>query len=117
MLKQFALVIGIILGLLGLLGLLGFFMAGDVLGFTVNTLLNIVSLLAGLWLLFASFGGKADMLKLAAQVVGVVFLVIAILGLLGVGFIVDWFNLNTADEILFLIVGLILGYFGFIEKK
>lgn len=114
MLKQFALVIGIILGLLGLLG---FFMGGDVLGFTVNTLLNIVSLLAGLWLLFAAFGGKEDMLKLAAQVVGVVFLVIAILGLLGVGFIVDWFNLNVADEILFLIVGLVLGYFGFIEKK
>lgn len=114
MLKQFALVVGAILTLVGVVG---FFVGDSVLGFGVNAPHNIVHLVSGLWLLFAALGGKEQMLKLAAQVLGVVYLVVGVLGLLGVGFIMGLLNMNMADTILHLVLGVVLAYFGFVAKK
>lgn len=111
--KQLSIVIGIILAILGIWG---FFANGDVLGFAANTLLNVVYLVGGLWLMFAAFGGKAQMMALAAQVTGVVYGIIGLLGLIGLTFITSWFGVNVPGEILMFIAGLILLYFGFVMK-
>lgn len=112
MLKNISLVFGIIFAIVGIWG----FFSPEVLGFSVNQLHSLVHLVVGLWLLWAALKDEKQ-LPLAAQVIGVVYLIIAILGFLKVQFLVDSLVLNDADNWLHLIVGLILAYFGFMVKS
>jgi len=122
MVRRVALVFGIVLVLVGILGLVsagGMEMgadpaAGMLLGmFPVNLLHNIVHLLFGIWGLVASrsFAGA----KLYAQVTGVIYLVLAICGLViptPFGFI----PIGGADIGLHAVLGLVLAGIGFTAK-
>jgi len=122
MVRRVALVFGIVLVLVGILGLVsagGMEMgadpaAGMLLGmFPVNLLHNIVHLLFAVWGLVASrsFAGA----KLYAQVTGVIYIVLAICGLV----IPTTFGLipiGGADIGLHAVLGLVLAGIGFTAK-
>ena len=122
MVRRVALVFGIVFLLVGILGLVsagGMEMGADpapaaLLGmFPVNLLHNIVHLLFGVWGLVASrsFAGA----KLYAQVGGVVYILLAICGLViptPFGFI----PIGGADIGLHAVIGLVLAGVGFTAK-
>jgi hypothetical protein len=98
-----------------LVGLWGFFSSGMVLGFAVNTTHNIVHLVSGVILLWAGFGNKGASAPLWNKIFGLVYLVVAVLGLLSVGFVVDLLALNSADNWLHLVIGVVtigVGFWG-----
>ena len=123
MVRRVAMVLGIVLLLVGILGLIstgGMQMGaepppGMILGmFPTNLLHNIVHLLFGVWGIWAarSFTGA----KMYAQVGGVVYIVLAICGLL----IPNTFGLlpNGGNDVwLHAIVGLVLAWAGFMAKE
>jgi uncharacterized protein DUF4383 len=123
MVRRVAMVFGIVFLLVGILGLVspgGMSMGADpapamILGlFPVNLLHNIVHLLFGVWGLVASrsFAGA----KMYAQVGGVIYLVLAICGLV----IPTTFGLlpNSGNNIwLHAVLGLVLAGVGFTAKE
>lgn len=123
MVRRVAMVFGILFLLVGILGLVSFggmSMAADptpamVLGmFPVNLLHNIVHILFGVWGLVAarSFAGA----KLYAQVVGAIYLVLAICGF----FIPTTFGLMPIggnDIWLHAVFGLVLAGVGYTAKE
>jgi len=80
--------------------------------FELNPLHNLAHMLIGLlWLLSAA---NADTARAAAQVFGLVYVVLSILGFLAIGVALNALALNTADNILHLVSGgvaLLLGIF------
>ena len=122
MVRRVAMVFGIVFLLLGILGLIspgGMSMGADpapamILGlFPVNLLHNIVHLLFGVWGLIASrsFAGA----KMYAQVGGVIYIVLAICGLV----IPTTFGLlpnGGSDVWLHAVLGLVLAGVGFTAK-
>lgn len=112
MLKNLSLLLGLILAIVGAWG----FFTNDVLGFSVNTLHNLVHLVSGLWLLWAALKDEGQ-LPVAAKTLGVVYLVVAVLGLINLTFVTDLLTLNSADNWLHLVLGVIFVYFGFMSKK
>jgi uncharacterized protein DUF4383 len=123
MVRRVAMVFGIVFLLVGILGLVstgGMSMAADptpamVLGlFPVNLLHSIVHILFGVWGLVAarSFAGA----KMYAQVVGVLYLVLAICGF----FIPTTFGLMPIggnDIWLHAVIGLVLAGVGYTAKE
>jgi hypothetical protein len=123
MVRRVAMVFGIVFLLIGILGLVstgGMSMGADpapamILGlFPVNILHNIVHILFGVWGLVASrsFAGA----KMYAQVGGVVFIVLAICGLV----IPTTFGLlpNGGNDVwLHAVLGLVLAGVGFTAKE
>lgn len=79
--------------------------AGDSEGaiFTTNALHNIVHLLSGLLALGAGFTSEANS-KMYNVGFGAVYAVVTLLGFLGIGFVVDLLALNTADNVLHLLI-------------
>lgn len=123
MVKRIALVFGIVFLLVGILGLVsagGMEMGADpapgmVLGlFPVNLLHNIVHLLFGVWGLVASrsFAGS----KMYAQVAGVIYIVLAILGFV-VPTTFGFIPIGGADIGLHAVIGLVLAGVGFTAKE
>ena len=117
-LRLLAVVFGTVYLLTGLLGfaVTGF---GSLVGsvgvlavFELNPLHNLAHMLIGLlWLLSAA---NADTARAAAQVFGLVYVVLSILGFLAIGVALNALALNTADNILHLVSGgvaLLLGVF------
>lgn len=122
MVRRVALVFGIVLLLVGILGLVsagGMEMGADpapgmLLGlFPVNLLHNIVHLLFGVWGLVASrsFAGA----KLYAQVTGVIYIVLAICGLV-IPTMFGFIPIGGADIGLHAVLGLVLAGIGFTAK-
>ena len=122
MVRRVALVFGIVLLLVGILGLVsagGMEMGADpapgmLLGlFPVNLLHNIVHLLFGVWGLVASrsFAGA----KLYAQATGVIYLVLAICGLV-IPTTFGMIPIGGADIGLHAVLGLVLAGVGFTAK-
>jgi len=108
MAKTMALVFGIILVLIGLLG----FVTNPLVGanglFATNGLHNIVHILLGIILLVASRAGQAQS-ALWLKVVGVVFLILALLGfLLGGTTLLGIVAVNAMDHWLHLVLGIVL---------
>ena len=89
---------------LTLVGVAGFFVEGSLLGFAVNTLHSLVHILSGLLGLFAGLTGDGAYAKTYNVAFGVVYLLVAVLGLLGVGFVVNLLNLNAWDNYLHLLI-------------
>ena len=117
-LRLLAVVFGTVYLLTGLVGfaVTGF---GSLVGsvgvlavFELNPLHNLAHMLIGLlWLLSAA---NADTARAAAQVFGLVYVVLSILGFLAIGVALNALALNTADNILHLVSGgvaLLLGVF------
>lgn len=84
-------------------GLLGF-VNDPILGlFEVNPLHNIVHLLSGLLALGAGYGSEAYS-KMYNVGFGAVYALVTLLGFLQVGVVVDLLELNTADNVLHLLI-------------
>ncbi len=75
--------------------------------FGTNALHNIVHLLSGLVALGAGFSSEAYS-KMYNVGFGAVYAVVTLLGFLGVGFVVDLLALNTADNVLHLLITAVL---------
>ncbi len=120
MAKKLAIVFGIIfvlVGALGFIGGLGIVGASGV--FETNTLHDIVHLLTGVVLLVVAFmspGASALWLK----IIGVVYLVVAILGFLLVpsgGSLLGLIDTNLSDHILHIVLGVVLFLAGMYAGK
>jgi|TARA_Y100000310_G_scaffold259158_1_gene267761 hypothetical protein len=97
--------------ILAVVGIVGFF-NDPVLGiFETDTIHNIINIVAGLVLLGAAWKGQD---ALATKVIGVVLVILAVLGFIaGDGMILGFIQSNFASDLLHVIVGVILLYFGF----
>jgi hypothetical protein len=117
--QTFALVFGVVYLLVGIAG---FFVAKKFTGgseddklilFPVNHLHNIVHLAIGaLWIASSRTAAAA---KQTNTMIGVVYLLVAVLGLLGLEFMSDLLNINgsgSADNFLHLASGALALYFG-----
>lgn len=93
------------------IGILGFIpnpiASGDGL-FEVNAIHNVVHLLSGLVALAAGYSGDEGYSKTYNLGFGAVYALVTLLGFLGVGFVVDLLALNTADNVLHLLITVVL---------
>ncbi len=103
-------VLGVVFVAIGLLG----FVNDPVLGlFEVDTLHNVIHLVAGLLALGAVGMGEA-MMRLYARVFGMVYGLVAVLGFLMPGdMILGLFEANMADAYLHVVLAAVLLYVGF----
>jgi hypothetical protein len=110
MAKMYCQWVGIILIVLGVIGLLG---SGELLGANVKGLHSIIHLVSGIILVYLGFTGTA--VKTGAQVFGVVYLLVAVLGFVGQGNMVPVLGINTSAlyNIVHLVVGALGLYVGF----
>jgi hypothetical protein len=98
---MFAAVLGAILLLVGIIG----FVSEPVLGlFTVSGLHNVVHLLSGAIGLWAGVWGGVAAAQMFNRIFGVVYALVAVLGLLGVGFLITLLDLNAADNWLHVLI-------------
>lgn len=117
--KMLALVLGIVFLLLGLLGFILNPNKGDLFGiFAVDTFHNSLYLVTGLLGLGAYY--YASRSRLYAQVVGIVYLLLAILAFIPAlttgGALFGLMSVNLADNILHLIIGVVAAYVGFSKQ-
>ena len=117
MARQFAIVFGAVYVLVGILGLI---LPSPLLGiFGVNLLHDIVHLaVGGLWL-GAAFGGilGADSPRKASQVIGVVYLLVAILGFALPDLMKQLLVIDMADNFLHLGTAVLALYIGFLAPR
>ncbi len=90
-----------------LVGILGFVMGDELFGFGVNMLHNIVHLVTGALFAWAGFSAGGANAKKTNQWLSVIYIVVAILGLLNVTFLVDLLYLNAADNWLHIALGVV----------
>jgi hypothetical protein len=103
--QTWAKVIGVILLLVGVLG---FFMGGSVFGFQVNALHNIVHLVTGAIFAWAGFSAGAPTKKVNTWL-GVIYIIVGVVGFFALQ---DLLALNTADNWLHLVIGVISTWIG-----
>lgn len=96
--------------LLTLLGAAGFFSGSSVLGLGTNPLHNGVHLFSGLLGLLAFWQGWSMTYN---RVFGIFYLLVALLGFVAFGFMLQVLNVNTAVNLLHLVLGTILAAVGF----
>ena len=114
--RTVALVVGIVFVLVGILGFIPSLVSGgDLLGiFAVNTLHSIVHLLFGILGIAAAYTGWP---RTYNRVFGVIYLLLAVLGFIpglsSNGSLLGIVAINTADNFLHLVIGLVLAIVGF----
>lgn len=113
MLKNVLYVLGVVFILIGILG----FFNSPILGiFATDTLHNIVHLLSGILALV--FAGKPSQAKMFAIVFGIVYALVAILGLLmGSGKVLGLMSVNPADNYLHILLAVVLLVVGFMKPS
>ena len=86
---------------------------GDLLmGFGVNVAHNIVHLVTGLVFAWAGFAKDAP-LKGVNKTIGVIYIIVGIVGFFGV---LAFLNVNTADNVLHLVIGVIAAAIGWFAE-
>jgi len=114
MVKTFTMVLGVVLLLVGVLGFVLNPTDGNLLGiFAVNGPHNWIHVLSGILGIAAASMGFA---KMYCQIFGIVYLLVAVLGLAMVGsegMLLGLVHLNAADHVLHLAIGAASAYFGF----
>ena len=119
MVKTYAIVLGAIFVLLGILGFVPPLNPdGNLFGiFHVDAVHNVVHLVSGLAVLGAVLAGGVYP-RLAAQVIGLVYGVIAVLGfLIGEGVVLGFLEVNVADNVLHAVIALSALYVGFTPES
>ena len=109
--KKWAMIIGVILLLVGLWG---FFQAPMLNIFGVNPLHNIVHLVTGAIFLRAGLAKGKEVARLTNQWLGVIYIIVGLVGFLGV---LQFLNVNMADNWLHLLLGVISAGIGWGAKK
>ncbi len=115
MVKTYATVLGVVFVLLGILGFISPLNPdGNLFGiFHVDAAHNVVHLISGLAVLGAVLAGGVYP-RLAAQVIGLVYGIIAVLGfLVGQGTVLGFLEVNVADNALYAVIALSALYVGF----
>ncbi len=111
-----ALVIGIVFTIVGIAG---FFVSssmtvGNLMGFDVDLVHNLVHLVTGLVGLAAAFTGWS---RLFNQIFGIIYIIVGIAGLIPAlyfdGRLLGIMHINAADNVLHLVVGVIAAAVGF----
>ncbi len=118
--RIYALIIGIVFTLIGIAG---FFVSssmdmGNLMGFHVDLVHNLVHLITGLVALAAVYANRA---RLFNQVFGIIYLLVGIAGLFYPTFYVDGrllglMHVNAADHVLHFVVSIIALVLGFLVK-
>ncbi|HEU4391841.1 MAG TPA: DUF4383 domain-containing protein [Blastocatellia bacterium] len=115
MIRRIALLISLAFLAAGILGFVQNPRGGLLLGmFAVDQNHNLIHLVTGAVGLLAGATGRS---RLYCQAVGVVYLIVALLGLipsLGGHMLFGALHVNSADNILHLVVGIVAAYFGFL---
>jgi len=117
MVKTMAWVFGIVFVAVGVLGYVpGVTSDGMLLGlFMVDGLHNIIHLVSGLAALAAAWGLYSS--RLYFKVFGAVYAVVTVLGFLGSGSVLGLIMVNTADNLLHLVIAAAALYIGFGMKS
>ena len=116
MAKTYAVVIGAILLIVGLLGFAK--NNQDLFGLHFNTIHNTVHVVSGLIGLWAGFGKSASAPRLFAQVFGVIYTLVAIMGFAHMPASIDtMLDLNPLYNVIHLVVGLLGIAAGFMGPK
>jgi hypothetical protein len=119
--RLFALIVGVLFTVIGLLGFVASptMARGNLLGFDIDLVHNLIHLVTGLIGLATVFLGGFRRFN---QAFGVVYIVLGILGLIypGLyfhGLFLGITHINAADHILHLVFGIIGAYLGFAFKE
>lgn len=115
MAKTLAIIVGVILVVVGLLGFVANPLVGPGALFETNTVHDIVHLLLGAVLLIVGLAA-AGQAQLWLKIVGVVYLLVAVLGFMMPSPLLGLVAVNTADHWLHVLLGVILLAGGFIAK-
>jgi hypothetical protein len=119
MAKTLAIVFGIVFVLVGLLGFVSNPLVGMGAIFATNALHNLVHLVIGLILLAVAFWSPMAS-SLWLKIMGVVYLVVALLGFLlvsGTGDLLGLVTINGADNWLHVVLGVVLLAAGFMYSS
>ena len=111
MVKKASVVFGVVFLLVGLLGFVSNPIVGESSLFHTDLMHNVVHLLSGAVLLYA--GLKTSAAALTLKVFGIVYLLVAVLGLLaigesGMGIVLGFIEVNSADNWLHVLLGIII---------
>lgn len=112
--KILALVVGAVLTLVGVVG---FFTGKTLLVFGINPLHNIVHVATGILGLSAGFSESASYSVQYNKWLGVVYVIVAVLGFAAPDLMTSLLNVNVADNILHLVLGVVLAGVGFGAKS
>lgn len=116
MAKTFALIFGIVFLLVGILGYFPNPIVGESAYFHTDGMHNIVHLVSGaFFLLVALFAPMYA--ALAMMIFGVVYLLVAILGFIGMDPVLGFIEVNGADNFLHLALGVVIGLVGLMTGK
>jgi hypothetical protein len=116
MAKKSALVIGIVFILVGILGFIPNGIVGAGALFETDALHNIIHLIFGLILLFVALKA-AQKAAGTLKVVGVIYLLLAVIGFVQGDTIIGLVPVNAADNWLHLVLGVVIGALGFMGKS
>ncbi|HEY4515671.1 MAG TPA: DUF4383 domain-containing protein [Candidatus Paceibacterota bacterium] len=119
MAKKLAKVFGIIFILVGLLGFIGNPVIGEMGFFHSDMIHNLIHIVSGLILLLAAAKGAASMWL---KILGIIYLLVAVLGFMmidstGMAYVLGIISVNSADNWLHLVLGLIFVWAGMSGKK
>ncbi len=112
--KTLTQIVGVVLTVVGIIG---FFVQDLLLAFGVNLLHNVVHLLTGVIGLWAGFGADGKNAVGYNKWLGAVYIVVAVLGFIAPGLMLSLLNVNMADNILHLVLGVVLAGVGFGVKS
>jgi hypothetical protein len=98
-------IIFIIVGLVGFIGGLGIVGEGGI--FHTDMTHDVVHLILGIVLLFVGLKAQSKA-AVVLMVIGVVYLLVALLGFIGTNPVLGFIHVNTADNYLHLVLGLVL---------
>lgn len=120
MAKKLAVVLGIVFVVVGALGYVSNPVVGDGAYFHSDSLHNIVHLVSGAILLLAGLAGAAST-SLWLKVVGIVYLLVAILGYFaidatGTGTVLGFLTVNAADNVLHVVLAVVILIAAFAPK-
>ena len=113
MIKKLSWILAIVFLLVGILGFVpGITTNGHLLGiFEVDTLHNIIHLVAGLVFLWAAMSPAIG--KTVFKVFGVVYAIVAVVGLIQGDTVLGLISTNMADHILHVVLAVVILYVGF----
>jgi len=112
--QKLAWVFAVVFLAVGVLGFVpGVTSNGHLLGiFEVDTLHNIIHLVSGLVFVYAAMSG-ASMTKMVFKVFGVIYAIVAVVGLVQGDTVLGLISTNMADHILHVVLAVVLLYVGF----
>jgi len=111
MAKTYAQVVGAILVIIGIIGLLGRSLLS-----AQNPLHEIVHVITGAWGLYAGFSGGLGGPKTYAQIFGVIYTILAVLGFVGGASFLGVGSGIGAGNVIHLVIGVLGLYVGFWSK-